>query len=306
MDRAIAQAPATIANVCVGFDILGFAVPILKDTVIVSKASEGVVIKKVVGMNLPTEARENTAGRGLQKMIEVLDLPFGFEVEVKKGIPLGSGLGGSAASAVASVVAANALLDRPLPKDELFQFALVGESAATGGVVHGDNVAAALLGGLTMCLRPKSEDKDLTAFSLPIPDIHCVIVHPDQVIETKEARKILAEQIPLKDHVNQSMRLAAFMMAIFTEDLTLLGNFFEDIVIEPQRASLIPSFYKLKEVAVRNGALGFSIAGAGPTMFGWYRTSEQAQKTRQLFENMGFQSWTCQIDRQGATVIHSE
>ncbi len=305
MELSIAEAPATIANVCVGFDILGFAVPILKDIVKLKKIKEGVVIKNIEGMELPKEPEANTAGNGLIKLIEEKELPFGFEVEIKKGIPLGSGLGGSAASAVASIVAANAFLEEPLPMNELFQFALHGESVATGGSVHGDNVAPALYGGLTMCIRGGKKPRGFKAISLPVPKIHCTIVRPNQVIETKKARKILAEHVSLKDHVEQSMRLAAFMHAIFMDNLSLLEEYFEDLIIEPQRAKLIPSFAKLKALALEKKALGFSIAGAGPTMFGWFRTAQEADEVRIEFSKMGFQSWTCQISKKGATLIHS-
>lgn len=300
MERATAQAPATIANVCVGFDILGFAVPIMSDKVSVRRISKGVNIREVQGQELPLDPYKNTAGLGLMKMIEDLNLDFGFEIEIKKGIPLGSGLGGSAASAVASVVAANSLLESPLKKEDLFKFALHGESAASGGNLHGDNVAASLFGGLTMCLRNGKSAEGFQAVRLPIPDVICVIVKPNMAIETKAAREILSDSVSLTGHVQQSMGLAAFLHAIYSNDLNLLKGYFEDILIEPQRAHLIPRFQEIKSSAMKNGAIGFSIAGAGPTMFGWFLDSEEANKAEQAFKEMGLNTWRCKISENGA------
>ncbi len=277
----MAEAPATIANVAVGFDILGFAFPVLKDRVWISKTDGDIELREIVGSRLPSDPSKNTATVPLIRMKEELGLAFGFSVKLEKGIPLSSGLGGSAASAVAAVLAANELLDEPLTRRELFRYALAGEAIASGGV-HGDNVAPALYGGLTMCLESTN---GFDIISLPVPELHCVVIHPPQQIQTRNARKILSPTVPLSLYVRQSMRLAAFLHAVHTNDFALLRRFFEDLVIEPQRSSLIPQFSSLKSLAINCGAIGFSIAGAGPSMFSWLETEEDAHEFQEQVNN---------------------
>ncbi len=299
MEKATAIAPTTVANVIVGFDMLGFAVPLLHDRVTVRKISEGVVIESVHGASLPMDAKNNTAGLGLLQLIDDLSLDFGFGVSIEKGIPLGSGLGGSAASAVASVVAANALLDEPLSKHQLLKYALIGESVASGGSLHGDNVAASLYGGLTLYLN-KNEVPEVV--SLPIPDVTCLIIHPSQEIETRSARAILQPTISMKDFVGQSMRLAAFISGCFTGDLDLIGRYFEDIVIEKQRSHLIHAFEDLKNKFQHPDVLGFSIAGAGPSMFAWLKSNETAESLKEHVLELGHDAWVTRITAEGATL----
>ena len=176
-----AFAPATVANVAVGFDILGFAVPILGDTVYVDIIDKGVIIDGIIGKinlveTIPIEAEINTAGFALLSMIDDLDLDFGFKITIEKAIPLGSGLGGSAASAVAAIVAANAHLEQPLDKSGLLKYAVLGESIASG--MHADNVAPSLFGGMTAVI---AEDDMFEIIHLPVPDTHVLIIHPDIV-----------------------------------------------------------------------------------------------------------------------------
>ena len=199
-DRATAFAPASAANVAIGFDILGFSVDVLGDKVSVKRTSKpGVVIAGSSGVvkEIPRDPERNTAGRALLAMQETLKPGFGFEVFIEKGIPLGSGLGGSAASAVAAVVAANALLDKPLPKIELLQFAMQGEKVSSGSL-HVDNISPSLFGGLVLTVgidHPRVKQ-------IPVPEgIRAVLVHPHLFLSTKQARGILKKEVQMSDFI---------------------------------------------------------------------------------------------------------
>jgi homoserine kinase len=266
--RASAFAPGSVGNVAIGFDILGFAIEGLGDRVTVTRrAAPGVEISAIRGVagELPREPRANTAGRALLAMQEALSPGFGFSVEIDKGIPLASGLGGSAASAVAAVVAANALLPEPRPAIELLKFALAGEATA-GGDRHVDNVAPSLFGGLVLTVgidQPRVKQ-------IPVPQgMRAVIVHPHLFIATSAARAMLKGTVELADFVWQTANLAGFISGCYTDDLDMIRASFEDVVIEPQRQALIPGFQKVRRAALHAGALGCSISGAGPAMFAW-------------------------------------
>jgi homoserine kinase len=285
---AKAFAPAGVGNIGVGFDVLGHALDCqganglpLGDTVTARTNSSNDV--RIVGFSglplpLPSQAIENTAGRAvlaLQKHLQVHHaLSVGFDLEINKGIPLGSGLGGSAASAVAAVVAANAACGSPLELAALYPFALEGECAASGAK-HGDNVGPQLLGGVcfstaTRCV-PLSVPKGLIA----------VVVHPDFVLETKHARAALQVPFSISDFVQQSSYLAGFVLAMQTHDLALLRESLVDALVEPKRAPLIPGFAAVKKAALDHGAIGASISGAGPSVFAWFDNAERAQAATQ-------------------------
>lgn len=278
---ATAFAPATVANVGVGFDILGFAIEGLGDRVTVSRSSSpGVQIEKMSGLSdsdaIPLDPEKNTAGVPLLKMLAELNPGFGFSVKIEKNIPLGSGLGGSAASAVGAVVAANALLPKPLALAKLLNFALEGEAIASGAK-HADNVAPCLFGGLT--LSTPGENPEVSR--LPYPkELYCVVVHPSMRLDTQVARAALKSDLSLKLHVQQSARLAAFIAGCCTSDLDLIHRGLEDVLVEPQRARLIPGFLEVKKAALISGALGASISGAGPSVFALMRDRESAVKAR--------------------------
>ena len=267
-ERATAFAPASVGNVAIGFDILGFAVDALGDLISVSRRVEpGVVITSVRGVagELPREPEQNTAGRALLAMQEALHPGFGFAMQIEKGIPLGSGLGGSAASAVGAVVAANALLPQPCSKLELLKFAMQGEAVASGSL-HVDNISASLFGGLVLTVgidHPRVKQ-------MPVPQgIRAVIVHPHMFLSTKQARAILKRTVDLSDFVWQTANLAGFISGCYTNDLDMIRASLEDVVIEPQRQALIPGFQDVRRAALDAGALGCSISGAGPTVFAW-------------------------------------
>jgi len=303
----VAFAPATVGNVAVGFDILGHTVRAVGDRVRARRMAErGVRIARISGCDrpLPLAPARNTAGQALNAMVQALDLPFGFEIEIEKGIPLGSGLGGSAASAVAAVVAANGLLDAPLGKVDLLPFAMRGEAVASGSV-HVDNIAPSLLGGLVLTV---GIDHPRTA-RIPVPpEIRCVLVHPHMFLSTREARRILRTAVALSDVVWQTANLAGLITGCFTNDLAMIRDAFEDVVIEPQRQALIPGFKTVKQAAMENGALGCSISGAGPSVFCWCEEAF-AQEIRsamvKAFQTHGLASdhWVSTIDADGARIV---
>ncbi len=317
MDReVIARAPASVANVIVGFDLLGFSIPIMYDEVKIRKIDRGVRINSIHGVTtqIPRHAPDNTAGFALLKMIETENLDFGFEIDILKGIPLGSGLGGSAASAVAAVVAANELLEQKLPKSKLFQYAIQGESVASGNF-HGDNIGASLYGGLIGCINKGdiNDFRKMEITSIPFPDtIRVVVAHPNFVLKTKEAREIIKPTVSLQDYVKQSMNLASFIIGCFKDDINIFKSSLEDIIIEPQRSQLILEFKTLKGIAMDNQAIGFSISGAGPTMFALCESLDQATAINSKFKDdklnleHKLDTWVTEIDRKGAYVVEDE
>jgi homoserine kinase len=304
---ASAFAPASVGNVAIGFDILGFSVGAIGDRATVRRCDDpGVRIKAIRGVvaDLPMEAAKNTAGRALQAMREALALPFGLELELDKGIPLASGLGGSAASAVAAVVAANALLPTPCSKLELLKFAMQGEAVASGSM-HVDNIAPSLYGGLVLTVgidQPRVKQ-------IPVPAaVRAVVVHPHMFLSTRQARAILKGSVAMKDFVWQTANLAGFISGCYTDDIDMLRESFEDVVIEPQRAALIPGFGEVRRAAISAGALGCSISGAGPTLFAWCLASHALAVREAMvveFSHHGLASdhWTTPIDALGARVL---
>jgi homoserine kinase len=307
--RARAFAPASVGNVAIGFDILGFAVDALGDRVTAARRdAPGVVIHGVSGVvdDLPLDPQRNTAGRAVLAMQESLRLDFGVELQIDKGIALGSGLGGSAASAVAAVVAANALLDAPRARLELLKFAMQGEQVASGSV-HVDNIAASLFGGLVLTVgidHPRVKQ-------IPIPTgVVAIIVHPHMFLSTKQARALLKGSVELSDFVWQTANLAGFISGCYTDDLDMIRASFEDVVIEPQRQALIPGFAEVRRAALDAGALGCSISGAGPALFAWaqgMRAAAVLAAMRVPFERLsvGVDAWVVGIDSPGARIIRS-
>ncbi|MBP7159469.1 MAG: homoserine kinase, partial [Thermomonas sp.] len=260
-----AFAPGSVGNVGVGFDILGHSIAGIGDVATVRRIDAPAVrIAAIRGTvtDLPLDAQRNTAGMALISLREALDLPFGFELELDKGIPLGSGLGGSAASCVAALVAANALLDAPLAADALYPHALAGEAVASGGR-HGDNVGPMLLGGLVLATAER-----LTRIEVPAA-WHAAVVHPHAVLETRQARAALAGDYALGEFVAQSAQLAQVLLGCERGDAALVRAGLNDLLVEPRRAPLIAGFAAVKEAALAAGAMGASISGAGPSVFAW-------------------------------------
>lgn len=300
----VAFAPASVGNVAVGFDLLGHALTVAGDRVKATRvAARGVRITAIRGiaMDLPLDSERNTAARAVHALLQAKAPTMGIELEIEKGIPLGSGMGGSAASAVAALVAVNALLDTPLELSELYPYALEGEYAASGGR-HGDNIAPSLLGGLVLATRAG-------CLSLPVPPgLTCLLVHPELVIETRIARQCLQAPYPLSDFVSQSEALALFLCGLYRADLNLLRAGLRDVLVEPRRANLIPGFHAVKQSMLERDALGASISGAGPSVFAWFSTPEAAQQALpaavEAFAQAGLAAtaWTSPVSAPGARI----
>ena len=304
-ESAKAFAPASVGNVGVGFDILGHVIDGVGDTVSVRRIEPlEVRIAAIRGatVDLPMDAPGNTAGAALIALREALALPFGFEIQIDKGIPLGSGMGGSAASCVAALVAANQLLDVPLSREALYPFALTGEAVASGGR-HGDNLGPMLLGGLVLSTADR-------LVRIPVPDAwHSVLVHPEAILETRRAREALQGAYTLGEFVTQSANLALVLAGCHAGDPALVRAGLQDVLVEPRRASLIVGFGAAKQAALDAGAMGASISGAGPSVFGWFENRTQAEAAvpgiQAAFASAGFasQAWVSPINSPAAKVL---
>ncbi len=287
-------APATVANVVCGFDILGFALDKPGDEVIMRLVPEpGVRIVSITGDDgrLPWEAHRNTVSASVQQLLEQLGhADVGVEIELHKKMPIGSGLGSSAASTVGGLFAVNELLGKPLTQRDLLPFAIRGEELACGHG-HADNVAPALFGGFTL-IRSYTP---LDVISLPVPSgLHCAVVFPHVDVPTRDARKIIRTKIALKDAVIQWGNIAGLVSGLFMNDYELIGRSMQDVLIEPARAILIPEFYELRKLAISAGALGFGISGSGPSVFAFTTSRAVAEDVtavvRQHLEKAGIDS----------------
>jgi len=286
--QAKAQAPASIANLAVGFDLLGQAFDGCYDKITARRSTKpGIYLGKVSGLTdkLPTQIIKNTALRGADALLQAVGNPFGVVIDVQKHIPLSAGLGGSAASSVGAVLAVNALLEKPFAQKDLLSFALEGERASSDPPPK-DNISACLFGGLVLV----TPGKQSRVIALPSPkNVVAIVIHPDLKIETGISRKTLAANNPLAQTIEFAGRLAAFTHACHSNDIRLLREVMQDILIEPQRAASIPPFYQAQQAALKAGAICCSISGSGPSLFAWAMAKDadlvahQMQKAVQEF-----------------------
>jgi homoserine kinase len=275
--RVEAFAPATVANVASGFDVLGFALEEPGDAVSVTRVpGKEITVVSVVGDDgkLPRDPKKNTAAVAVGGFLARVGFPFGVEITLEKRMPLSSGLGSSAASAVAAVYAANILAGKPLTTQELLPFTMEAERVACGAA-HADNVAPSLFGGFVLI---RSYDP-LDVVQLPVPaGLSAAVAHPHTELRTEDARRILKKEIRLSDAIRQWGNVAALVAALFKEDLALLGRSLQDVVAEPARSLLIPGFAAVKAAALDAGALGCSISGSGPSVFALCATTADSAR----------------------------
>jgi homoserine kinase len=301
-------APASIGNVSCGFDVLGLAVQSPGDEVsIVLNDTREVTIKSIIGDDgrLPLESARNTAGVAVIEFLKSMGSNQGVEITLYKNLPLGSGMGSSAASAVAAVVAINHLMGDPLRRVELLPFVMEAERVACGSA-HADNAAPSLLGGLILI----RQNQPLDIISIPTPkELVCVLVHPHIEVKTKDARSVLKSTISLKDGITQWANTAGLVAGMMKDDYELIGRSIVDVVAEPLRSDLIPGFDKVKNTAMQNGALGCGISGSGPTIFCLCKGTENAQRAggaiQKEFNGMNLQSeiYISEVNREGASII---
>ncbi|HEY7292116.1 MAG TPA: homoserine kinase [Vicinamibacterales bacterium] len=276
MDTVTAFAPATVSNVACGFDVLGFALAEPGDEVTARWDGDGVRIDAIEcdGGRLPKDASKNTAGVAAKALLRVLGEKRGVALTIRKGLPLSSGLGGSAASAVAAVVAVDALAGARSSSDTLLACAFEGERDGAGSA-HGDNIAPSLLGGFVLVRRADPPD----VVRLPVPaGLIAVVVHPDLEIETAKARALLGDTVALRDAVRQWANVGALVDALHREDFALLSRSLEDAIAEPRRAPLMPGLAAIKQAAADAGALGCSFSGSGPSLFALCHERSIAQR----------------------------
>ena len=282
MMSATASAPASIGNVGVGFDVLGLAFDAARDRVTaVREAAPGVRLGAVSGLmtSLPDTPETNTALAAAKALLDAAGVEFGVRLSIDKGVPMSAGMGGSAASAVAAVAAVNALLQEPLALEALLPFALEGERVSSDPPPW-DNVVGALFGGLALV----ASEENGHVHRLPVPEgVVTLLFHPPVKTETRAARKILKAEVPMRTAVEHSRRLAAFVAGCATGDVDLIRAGLEDILVEPQRAHLLPALAQVKVAALGAGALGCSFSGSGPSVFAWALEGD----AEAVFEAMG-------------------
>jgi homoserine kinase len=308
MNSVRAFAPATVANVSCGFDILGFAIDAMGDVVEVrEKKDPGLQVVSITGDGgrLPFEAEKNTCAVAIQAMLDELGREVGMEIYLEKGLPLGSGMGSSAASAVAALVAANRILGEPFEKKQLLPFAMLAEKVACGAG-HADNVAPSLLGGFVLI----RDYHPLDVIKLHVPEgLHCTLLHPHFELKTSDSRSVLRDSVSLKHSTIQSGNVAGLIAGLFQEDFELIGRSLRDVIAEPYRATLIPGFYEVKEAVKAAGALGMGISGSGPTLFALSKGEKTVQSiidaAQQVYDSIGLgvDAYHSAINTQGAFVL---
>ena len=301
-------APATVANVASGFDVLGFALEKPGDTVeLTVKSGKKVQVTDITGDAgmLPFDPEKNTAAVAVESFLHSMDCPFGIDIKLHKQMPLSSGLGSSAASSVAAVYGVNILAGEPLRTTDLLPYTLQAEKAACGAA-HGDNTAPSLLGGFVLIRSYNPPD----VIKLPVPEgISCAVAHPNTEVNTGDARKILKKEVSLSKAISQWGNLAALVAALYKEDFDLLGRSLKDVIVEPVRSLLIPGFDAVKAAALEAGALGCSISGSGPSVFALCSTLNTAKAAgaamQESFKQAGLDCnlYISRVNKRGPVVL---
>lgn len=303
-------APATVANVSCGFDVLGFAVDQPGDEVVMRKSDQpGVRITAITGDEgrLSTDPEKNTVGVAALALLQATGIEQGIEIELHKKMPFGSGMGSSSASAVAGAFAANELLGNPLSRAELLPFAMKGEEVACG-TAHADNVAPALYGGFVLV----RSYHPLDVVPIPVPDeLYATLIHPDIEVPTKDAREVLKARVPLPDAITQWGNVGGLIAGLMKGDYALIGRSLEDVIIEPMRSVLIPAFHTVKKAAMEAGALGSGISGSGPSIFSLCQGKEAADRVgkakQEAFTRAGIDCtvYVSKVNDKGPVILES-
>ena len=306
MEKTITiKAPATIANLVCGFDILGLALEEPYDVMTLTrKDSPGLTIKHIDEYGLPEKPEDNVAGAALLALMEAYETKLGFELTIDKRIKPGSGLGSSAASAAGAVYAANKLIENAFSNDDLIKFAMNGEKVASG-VKHADNITPCLLGGVTLIrsIHP------LDIIKIDAPELFISVVHPQIEVKTSDARQILKEDISLKKAIKQWGNIAGLVAGLMQKDYELIGRSLEDVIIEPVRSILIPAFDEVKAKCIEAGALGGGISGSGPSIFMLNKDQETALIVEEIMKNIytrvgiEFKTYITKLNTKGITTL---
>jgi len=307
MDLVKVRAPASVANVVCGFDVLGFALETPFDEVTLRRTDERTIrIIHRDEFGLPTDPQKNVAGVALQAVLDGSATDIGFEIEINKNIKPGSGIGSSAASACAVVVAANRLLGDRFSKPELIEFAMEGERLASGAK-HADNVAACIYGGFTLV---RSVDP-LDVVEINFPPLFVTVIHPQIEIRTSEAREILPKAIILKDAIRQWANVGSLVAGLAKGDQALIARSLEDHIVEPVRKSLIPMFDEVKAASLAAGAIGGGISGSGPSIFMLSVSRECAEAVAKTMEgvysstSINYRTYVSPLASEGVQIVDS-
>lgn len=307
MKKVKIHAPATVANLVCGFDVLGLALNDPLDIMELSLKDEpGLTIEHVDGYNLPTEPGKNVAGAALLALMEEYDKPVGFHLVVDKQIKPGSGLGSSAASSAGGVVAANHLLGNPFSNMDLVRFAMNGEKVASG-VKHADNITPCIYGGVTLIrsIFP------LDIVQLDSPPLFATVVHPQIEVKTSDARQILRKEVLLKDAIKQWGNIAGLVAGFMKGDYDLISRSLEDVIIEPVRSILIPGFDEVKSRCKEAGSLGGGISGSGPSIFMLNKEKKLAHAAadimKEIYEKLGidYKTYVTTVNNGGCKIVES-
>ena len=307
MDRIKIKAPATVANLSCGFDVLGLCLDNPFDEIEIIKKSKKEVVIDIIDSsysNIPSNPKENTGGVPALCIIDDLNLDFGFNIKIKKGIPLCGGLGSSASTASGVVFAINKLLNDKLSIKQMLKYSLKGESVSVVNP-HADNIAPCLLGGLTLIRDTKSLD----IVKVPISDYYISLIHPHLHISTQEARNMLPKNIKLSSAITQWGNIAGLVLGFTLNDNKLISRSMNDVIIEPVRSSLIEGFDHIKNNALALGALGCSISGSGPTIFALCENEDVAQNildfSKSFYQSldMGCDTFLSQVNNVGPIII---
>lgn len=308
MEKISVFAPASVANVCAGYDVLGFSFAAVGDHMHFEKTpAKGVRISEITGAELPLTLEDNVAGVAVKALYNRFEtqIDFGIDIRIEKKIKPGSGIGSSAASAAGAIFGADALLNSQLSSTELISLAMKGEAVASG-CEHADNVAPSLLGGFSLI----SSYHPLTVSSIYCDlDLHAVVLHPKIEVKTKEARAVLPSKIPLTLATEQWGHLAGLILGLTRSDAELISRHLTDLVIEPHRKKLIPKFEQYKSAALDEKALGFGISGSGPSVFALCEGSQNAEQIKANMmqiasaQDYDFSLYSGEIDNKGTHEI---
>lgn len=305
-----AFAPASVANVGCGFDIMGFAIEGIGDQVTVAIIESGsvsnVILKGKYGHLVPFQRHKNTAAVAVDAFLEATgNSHISIEISLEKNMPLGSGMGSSASSSAAAVFAINHLLGNPLTTSELIPFAMEGEKVACG-TAHADNVAPALLGGFVLIRSYKP--LDIVQVQSP-PDLYSAVVHPHIELNTSDARRVLKNEVSVENAIIQSANTAGFMVALIKRDYNLMQRSMSDLLAEPKRIQLIPGFDEIKNEAMQAGAIGCGISGSGPSVFALCKGAANARLVAEVIQN-GFskigllnEAYVSQLNSKGTSIV---
>jgi homoserine kinase len=308
MKSVKAFAPATVANVCCGFDILGFAVDAPGDEVKVTLRNDSeIIVKSILGDSgkLPYEADKNTASVAIISFLKKIESNQGVDIELIKNLPLGSGMGSSAASGVAALIAINHLMGNPLTRDQLVPHAMEAERIACGAA-HADNVAPSLLGGFVLV----RDYNPLDVIKIEVVEnLYCTLVHPHLELKTEDSRKVLRHSVTLKDAITQSGNIAGLMIGLLKSDYPLISRSLKDVIAEPMRSVFIPGFSNMRQIAMDAGALGFGISGSGPTVFSLSENEAQARQAGEAIQSeflrhqLNTDLYVSKVNQEGAKVL---